>query len=172
MTIARRFLNLARGELNSLLDFAAKQGDDEDGEPDKEHERLHGYSAKELEEELERRRSARQEVEDAIHGRKAPGPPSGASQAGSRPVPGTGSRRASSSTSGASGEAVRIQKAYAALEVPAGSDFQTVRKGYRALMRKYHPDHHTESPEKQRAANEVAQRLTDAYKTLEKRLRK
>jgi DnaJ like chaperone protein len=56
--------------------------------------------------------------------------------------------------------------------VPSGSDFAAVRKAYRALMRKYHPDHHTESPEKQRAANEVAQRLTDAYKFLEKKLRK
>jgi len=40
------------------------------------------------------------------------------------------------------------------------------------LMRKYHPDHHTGSPEKQRAANEVAQRLTESYKLLEKKLRK
>jgi DnaJ-domain-containing protein 1 len=38
-------------------------------------------------------------------------------------------------------------------------------------MRKYHPDRHTSSsPEKQRAANEVAQRLTEAYKLLQKRL--
>ena len=58
------------------------------------------------------------------------------------------------------------------LEVPAGSDFETVRKSYRRLMRKYHPDLHTASPEKQRAANDLTQRLTDAYKLLEKQLRK
>jgi curved DNA-binding protein CbpA len=73
---------------------------------------------------------------------------------------------------GQSTEASRTQKAYAALEVAPGSDFETVRRSYRTLMRKYHPDHHTQSPEKQRAANEVAQRLTDAYKLLEKKLRK
>ena len=47
-----------------------------------------------------------------------------------------------------------------------------MRRSYRALMRKYHPDHHTESPEKQKAANDVAQGLTQAYKLLEQRLRK
>jgi curved DNA-binding protein CbpA len=47
-----------------------------------------------------------------------------------------------------------------------------VRKSYRAMMRKYHPDRHTQSPEKQKAANELAQKLTAAYKTLEKHLRR
>jgi DnaJ-domain-containing protein 1 len=167
MSIARRFLSLARGELNSLLDLAAKYGDDGDSDAAGTHDSLHGYSAKELEEELERRRSARQEVEDAIHGRKTPdAPPRGA---GSQAASSSGPRRPP--FSGASGEALRVEKAYAALEVPTGADFQTVRKAYRALMRKYHPDHHTESPETQRAANEIAQRLTDAYRTLEKNLR-
>ncbi len=39
-------------------------------------------------------------------------------------------------------------------------------------MRKYHPDLHTGAPEKQRAATDLAQRLTEAYKTLEKQLRR
>jgi curved DNA-binding protein CbpA len=51
-----------------------------------------------------------------------------------------------------------------------GSSFETVRRSYRNLMRKYHPDRHTSSPEKQRAANEIAQGLTEAYKLLQKRL--
>ena len=157
---------MARSELNSLLDVAAKRADDDDDEP---RENLHGYSARELEEELERRRAARQEVEDAIHGRKTPEPPP-ASRGAGRPQ---GARTAGTGR-GAGGvtEAARIQKAYAALEVPQGSNFETVRKAYRQLMRKYHPDHHTSTPEKQRAANEVAQRLTESYKLLEKTLRK
>src|SRR6185295_3634537 len=65
-----------------------------------------------------------------------------------------------------------IRRAYVALEVPQGSDFATVRKSYRALMRKYHPDRHGQSPEKQKAANEVAQRLTAAYRVLSKHLGK
>jgi DnaJ-domain-containing protein 1 len=167
MSIGRRFLNMARSELNSLLDLAAKRTEDDSDGGSSERDALHGYSAKELEEELERRRSARQEVEEAIHGRPSPGPPpprpraGSSSDAGSRPAATVGSA-----------EALRIQKAYAALEVRMGSDFQTVRKAYRGLMRRYHPDHHTQSPEKQRAANEVAQRLTEAYKLLEKILRK
>ena len=65
-----------------------------------------------------------------------------------------------------------IRKAYAALEVPAGSDFETVRKSYRRLMRKYHPDLHGGTPEKHRAATDLTQRLTQSYKTLEKHLRR
>jgi curved DNA-binding protein CbpA len=75
-------------------------------------------------------------------------------------------RRASADDSGA------VRRAYAALEVPPGSDFETVRRAYRTLMRKYHPDLHTSTPEKQKAANEIAQKLTDSYKLLEKRLRR
>jgi curved DNA-binding protein CbpA len=44
-----------------------------------------------------------------------------------------------------------------------------VRKSYRALMRKYHPDRHAGSPDKQRAATELAQKLTLAYKLIQKR---
>ena len=164
MSIGRRFLNMARAELNSLLDFAARRDDgdgDSDGDGDGEGNRadrgLHGYSARELEEELERRRSARREVEDAIHGRRG-APSEGRAPPAAAPM--------------ASKEALRTQRAYAALEVAPGADFETVRKAYRTLMRKYHPDHHTESPEQQRAANEVAQRLTEAYKVLEEKLRK
>jgi DnaJ-domain-containing protein 1 len=166
MSIGRRLLNMARSELNSLLDIAAKRSDDDDDEP---RENLHGYSARELEEELARRRSARQEVEDAIHGRKTPEPPPSSRGAGR--AAGAGAAGAGRGTGGAS-EAARLKKAYAALEVPQGADFETVRKAYRQLMRKYHPDHHTSTPEKQRAANEVAQRLTESYKLLEKTLRK
>jgi curved DNA-binding protein CbpA len=40
------------------------------------------------------------------------------------------------------------------------------------MMRKYHPDLHAGRPEKQRAATDVAQRLTEAYKTLDRHLRR
>ena len=173
MSIGRRLMNMARAELNSLLDVAAKHGGDDDGDGDGAP--LEGYSVEELEEEIERRRRAHQEVEDAIHGRKTPEAPprprTGARSAGGTRGAGAGGRGGGSG-GGLTGEALKIHKAYASLEVVAGSDFETVRKSYRALMRKYHPDHHTESPEKQKAANEVAQRLTEAYKLLEKTLRK
>ena len=40
------------------------------------------------------------------------------------------------------------------------------------MMRKYHPDRHTATPEKQKAANELAQKLTAAYDILERQLRR
>ena len=158
MSIGKRLIDLARAELNSLLDRAAHE-DDDDGYRPRRGSRsdgdLAGMSDEELAAEIERRRRARDEVEDAVRGTRRPPPPR------SPPPP----RRTA-----AGDDAIR--KAYAALEVPAGSDFETVRKSYRRLMRKYHPDLHGGTPEKQRAANDLTQRLTQAYKTLEKQLRR
>ena len=53
-----------------------------------------------------------------------------------------------------------------------GSDFETVRKSYRRLMRKYHPDLHGGTPDTQRTATDLTQRLSEAYKTLERHLRR
>ena len=158
MSIGRRLIDMARSELNSLLDVAAKHAGDDD--EDETPSRAAGGG-----DEAEWHRRAQQEVEDAIHGRKTPEPPP---RPTARPGAGGGTTRGKGPVT----EATKVQKAYAALEVPAGSDFETVRRSYRTLMRKYHPDHHTGSPEKQRAANEVAQRLTESYKLLEKKLRK
>lgn len=157
-------MDMARSELNSLLDVAAKHGPDEDD--DQTEARGPGEAAPPAggrwSQEAEWLRKARQEVEDAIHGRRTePDPEPARPRAGAR----SGANRLS-------GEALRVQKAYAALEVQPGADFEAVRKSYRNLMRKYHPDHHTGSPEKQKAANDIAQGLTEAYKLLEKKLRK
>jgi DnaJ-domain-containing protein 1 len=158
MSIGKRLIDLARAELNSLLDRAAREEDDDGyrprrGSPSSDGD-LAGMSDEELAAEIERRRRARDEVEDAVRGTRRARPP-----------------RSSSPPRTAAGDDA-IRKAYAALEVPAGSDFETVRKSYRRLMRKYHPDLHGGTPEKQRAANDLSQRLTQAYKTLEKQLRR
>jgi DnaJ-domain-containing protein 1 len=161
MSIGKRLIDLARAELNSLLDRAAARAGDEDDE-DREFRRSRGdgefagMSDDELAAEIERRRRAREEVEDVLGGRR------------SRPEPPP--RRPSPPRTAAGDDALR--KAYAALEVPAGSDFETVRKAYRRLMRKYHPDLHGGTAEKQRAATDLTQRLTQAYKTIEKHVRR
>jgi DnaJ-domain-containing protein 1 len=162
MSISKRLIDLARAELNSLLDKAGREEDEDDyrgqrsggGGVD-----LSSMSDDELAAEIERRRRARQEVEDALRG-KPPGtrPPPPRTPPPRQPPPRT-----------AAGDNA-IRKAYAALEVPAGSDFETVRKSYRRMMRKYHPDLHGGTPEAQRAATDLTQRLTQAYKTLEKHL--
>jgi len=163
MSIGRRLIDLARAELNSLLDRAAELDGDDYGE-DRDGSGGPGASSlsdRELEEEIERRRQARAEAEAAARGERPP-------------PPGWAGRTRPSSTpprrTAAGDEAIR--KAYAALEIPAGSDFETVRHAYRRLMRKYHPDLHTGRPDKQKAATDLTQRLTEAYKTLDKHLRR
>jgi DnaJ-domain-containing protein 1 len=163
MSIGKRLIDLARSELNSLLDRAADL--DADLRGDQWGGDLEGLSDVELEAELDRRRRARDEAEEAASGPRA------------RPTPrpdaprGTGSRRPETPRRTPAGDEA-VRRAYAALEVPPGSDFDTVRKAYRRLMRKYHPDHHTGSAEAQRAANDLAQRLSQSYKLLEKQLRR
>jgi hypothetical protein len=179
VSIGKRLFNFARSELNSLLDRAADLDDpnepssDDDGETPSTprparapssrrpgpNVRLEDLSDEELEAEIERRR-----LDKEINDRAArASTDTNTTREQSRRQRPTGGTRAPSDP---------IARAYAALEVPAGSDFETVRKAYRNMMRKYHPDRHTASPEKQKAANELAQKLTDAYKTLEKRLRR
>src|SRR5262249_12738989 len=53
----------------------------------------------------------------------------------------------------------KIAQYYAQLEVPYGSDLETVKQAYRRLMRKYHPDLHSGDAEKQKIATELAQAL-------------
>ncbi len=157
MSIGKRLIDLARSELNSLLDRAAELEDDV--RDDSWGGGLEGLSDTDLQAELERRRRAREEAEEAASGPRA------------RPSPDGGARRPEPPRRTSAGDAA-IRRAYAALEVPPGSDFETVRKAYRRLMRKYHPDLHGGSPEALRAANELTQRLTESYKLLEKQTRR
>jgi DnaJ-domain-containing protein 1 len=176
VSIGKRLIDLARSELNSLLDRAATLDEEEDDASSSEtappvadarrgHKarkvRLEDLSDAELEAEIERRRLDREmESRARRQAASAPPPSSGRPSAGYRPPPRPSAR------------VDPIARAYASLEVKPGSDFDTVRRAYRSMMRKYHPDRHTSSPEKQKAANELAQKLTDAYKTLERHLRR
>ena len=157
MSIGKRLIDLARSELNSLLDKAARvDGDEADDRERRRYGSEYGsMSDKELDEEIERRRQAREEVEQATNRNY-------------RPEPRTSS--APPRRTAAGDEAIR--RAYAALEVPAGSELEIVKRSYRRLMRKYHPDLNAGSSEKQRAATDLSQRLTEAYKTLERHLRR
>ena len=64
-----------------------------------------------------------------------------------------------------------LAKHYANLEVPYGSDLETVTKSWKALLRKYHPDIHSGDPEKQKIANQLVQELNQSYNELKKKLR-
>lgn len=53
---------------------------------------------------------------------------------------------------------------YANLELPMGASFEEIKRQYRILLRRYHPDGHAmASPEKQAVAKEIATRLNEAY---------
>lgn len=162
MSIGKRLIDLAKSELNSLLDRAADANRD-DGDID-------ALSDEQLEAELERRRRVRQEADREAKRRAEEAQRSSATRAGS--TGGAGARDSGGAARRPPTPQDAIRKAYAALEVPPGSDFATVRTAYRTLMRKYHPDRHAQSPEKQKTAHELAQKLTESYKTLEKQLRK
>jgi len=163
MSIGKRLIDLAKSELNSLLDRAASHEELGSGGHDPDEDLYHKYgmsaiSDEELEAELDRRSAAREAAAKAARARSESARPR------PRARPQTPPPRAT--------PADEIRRAYASLEVPPGSDFETVRKAYRTLMRKYHPDRHAQSPEKQKAATELAQKLTQAYKLLDKHLRK
>ncbi len=176
MSIGRRILNLARGELNDLLDRASQLGDDDQnppadpdgyGQPEaparsgrKTAADLSSLSDAELSAEIERRRRAR----EAQH--RGAANPKTANPRGANPKSGEAPPNKKAPSGGN-----EVARAYAALEIPNGSDFDAVRRAYRAMMRKYHPDRHAQTPEKQRAATDLAQRLTEAYKVLERRLK-
>jgi DnaJ-domain-containing protein 1 len=64
----------------------------------------------------------------------------------------------------------KIVEHYKTLQLPNGAPFDEVKKAYRKLMRKYHPDLHTGSEKKQKAATELSMRVTQAYNALDEHL--
>ena len=58
------------------------------------------------------------------------------------------------------------------LDLDVGADMAAIKTSYRQLMRKYHPDMHAGSPQKQKAANELSMRVTTAYNGLVAHLEK
>ena len=65
-----------------------------------------------------------------------------------------------------------LERYYANLEVPYGSDLETVEKAWKRLMRKYHPDRHARDPERQQLADDLVKELNRAYGELRRRLEK
>lgn len=55
---------------------------------------------------------------------------------------------------------------YARLELPFGAPADDVRRAFRALMRRYHPDRFTGDSEQEELATRLSQELTVAYEGL------
>jgi DnaJ-domain-containing protein 1 len=60
----------------------------------------------------------------------------------------------------------QIAQYYANLELQPGAPLEEVRRAYRELMARYHPDKHVGDAERHKAATELAQSLTRAYTAL------
>ena len=62
-----------------------------------------------------------------------------------------------------------LRQDYANLEVAFGADIETVRKSYKSLMLKYHPDKFTADPEKQRVALEITKKINESFEKIRSR---
>ena len=140
MGIGKRLLDLARANLNALLDRAAGR-EMSDDELDKELERR-----KQRREQEAKERDARDRAESrAREQRKRPRPPTPSQEK-------------------------RMRELYAQLETPYGAPLEEVKKSFRRLMRKYHPDFHVQNPKKHKAATALSMELTRAMSELEELL--
>lgn len=59
-----------------------------------------------------------------------------------------------------------IRQAYAVMELPLGASSEEVRKAYKRLLRRYHPDKHQQHPERLDHATELTQAIRQHYELL------
>jgi DnaJ-domain-containing protein 1 len=64
-------------------------------------------------------------------------------------------------------EADPLAKYYANLEIPVGSDRETIKTAWKTQMKKYHPDLHGSDPKKKQIAEDLTRQLNKAYRTLD-----
>ena len=57
---------------------------------------------------------------------------------------------------------------YANLEVPYGSDLNTVKAAWKRLLKKCHPDLYANDPSKKEIATKLTSKLNEAYREIEK----
>jgi hypothetical protein len=62
-----------------------------------------------------------------------------------------------------------LRQDYANLEVAFGADIETVKKSYKTLMMRYHPDKHAGNPEKQRVALEITKKINESFERIRSR---
>ncbi|MBF0275393.1 MAG: J domain-containing protein [Nitrospinae bacterium] len=60
---------------------------------------------------------------------------------------------------------------YATLEIPFGSGLEITRNAWKTMMKKYHPDKHSNNPEKLELATKISVEVTASYKFIENYLK-
>lgn len=66
----------------------------------------------------------------------------------------------------------RRERWYRTLELSPGASYEEVRRSYRRLVAKYHPDRYASDPAKYEAATEVARKITEAHEGLKAELQR
>ena len=61
------------------------------------------------------------------------------------------------------------KKYYKILELEYGSDFNSIKKAYKKLLKKYHPDLFQNKPEKLKSAQIVSKQINEAYTYFERK---
>jgi DnaJ-domain-containing protein 1 len=80
-----------------------------------------------------------------------------------------GAERQRSSSQGRRAPDPALRQDYANLEVPFGADIEVVRRSYKNLMMKYHPDKHAGDPAKQRVALEITKKVNESFERIRSR---
>ena len=61
------------------------------------------------------------------------------------------------------------KKYYKILELEYGANFDSIKKAYKKLLKKYHPDLFQSKPEKLKSAQEVTRQINEAYTYFERK---
>lgn len=168
MGIGKRIVDLAKANLNALLD---KAGGGETGIDELTDEELEAELRKRRERkqrEDEERKAAERAAQNA-RARTTQPPPRQPPPKAPPPPRREEKKRAPPPVSSSIGEK-RLRELYTQLEVPYGASFEDVKKSFRRLMRKYHPDLHAGNPQKHKTATQLTMSLTQAYNELEQHL--
>lgn len=177
MGIGKRIYDLARANLNALLSSGPGGHGAAGGAPGSDP--LGHYSDDELRAELELRRARARRQEEGRVAREAAERAAreklererrDAERARAQGQQRTQRQAPPRSTPSPNTERRRLEQLYARLETPPGAALDTLRKNFRRLMRKYHPDLNGQSPAAQRAATERSMELTAAFNELERLL--
>ena len=151
MGVGKRIIDLAKA---NLADFAAAFSRDDD--------LLSAEERAALEEEI--RQATEDDSVGGKAGRAAKGFRDKAEEAWERAYEAAQAR--GGAPAGSRPSVVQRAKWFRTLELAPDASQEEIRKAYRRLMRKYHPDRWASDEEKFKAASEVARKITEAYNGL------
>jgi DnaJ-domain-containing protein 1 len=63
-----------------------------------------------------------------------------------------------------------LRQDYANLELPFGADLEEVKRAYKTLIMKYHPDKHAGNAEKLRMATEITKKINESFERIRSRI--